>query len=47
MPFDLRKLFLKALACTFELALLGVEAASNGACVLLDLLELLDLGNEV
>ncbi len=47
LPLDLRELFLQARVCASKLVLFGLKAARNRACVLLDLLELLDLGDEV
>ena len=47
LTFDLGKLFLKTLARGIELALFELKPGGNSAGLLLDLLELIDFGNEI
>ncbi len=47
LALDLCELLLKAPACAFKFALFGLEASCNDVRFSLDLLKLIDLGNEV
>ncbi len=47
LTFDLGKLFLKTLARVVELALFGLKPCGNGASLLLNFLELIDLATRL